>query len=536
MDSFGARFGALVKVRRGVEGLTQQQLAVNAFGEEGHKSRISELENGRTENPHQRTVDALVIALALSANDVAACRKPRVPEVDQNQLKQVGLTHDLIDALSWRFGFSNPKSSPQEYLKFLRQKSHELAELQARLGVLGEEHGSIAEMIGQARQAIQTGDFTNADRILDGAEREEIANRTIASIRQPARICMIRGETALFHDQVDDAREHFLRGVRMFLEFDKSESAALRREACIRLRDHSENFGGIGLVYAEELAQENLEWFKNDPEGEGFAQSLGLLGQCARCFADRTGDMRAALLLKALRYFNESKRISESIGPSQDRDIAVGKLNIGQVSIELASDLSGWMAEGFLKQGVNSLRSAKDYFASDNLPERYAGLLTSLGNGLQRLAKMSEVQEAMPLYMEATTIHQEASEFATKHELAGSFANAQVSLGTLAFEFSDYVPAEQLREYLVAAQTCFECALIYYTQETDLRNWSKLTENLGHVNLKLSNIPGEDRGYRLGSALKSFDKALRAFEELGLYHVKQCKEARDYTMRLISGQ
>ena len=61
--NFGQAFGYLIKRYRGIEGLTQQALAVRAFGKESYKTRISELENGRVENPHQKTIDALVVAL-----------------------------------------------------------------------------------------------------------------------------------------------------------------------------------------------------------------------------------------------------------------------------------------------------------------------------------------------------------------------------------------------------------------------------------------------------------------------------------------
>lgn len=64
--SFGAAFGKLIKHKRGIEGLTQQSLAVLAFGDEGRKSRISELENGKIPRPHPKTVDAIAVALNIS--------------------------------------------------------------------------------------------------------------------------------------------------------------------------------------------------------------------------------------------------------------------------------------------------------------------------------------------------------------------------------------------------------------------------------------------------------------------------------------
>lgn len=68
--SFGEAFGKLIKRKRGVERLTQQELAVTAFGDESFKTRISELENGRISKPQAKTVDALILALNISDDEL----------------------------------------------------------------------------------------------------------------------------------------------------------------------------------------------------------------------------------------------------------------------------------------------------------------------------------------------------------------------------------------------------------------------------------------------------------------------------------
>lgn len=73
MKSYGERFGRLVRVRRGIEGLTQEALAIRAFGDAERKSRISELENGRINNPQQRTIDALAVALGITPEELNCC-------------------------------------------------------------------------------------------------------------------------------------------------------------------------------------------------------------------------------------------------------------------------------------------------------------------------------------------------------------------------------------------------------------------------------------------------------------------------------
>ncbi len=69
--SFGKRFGQLVRRKRDIEGLSQQNLAAQAFGDEERKSRISELENGHVTRPQSKTIDALVVALNISEEELS---------------------------------------------------------------------------------------------------------------------------------------------------------------------------------------------------------------------------------------------------------------------------------------------------------------------------------------------------------------------------------------------------------------------------------------------------------------------------------
>ena len=70
--SFGELFGQLIRRKRGIEGLTQQALAVAAFGDESFKTRISELENGKVAKPHPKTIDGLVVALNICEDELNA--------------------------------------------------------------------------------------------------------------------------------------------------------------------------------------------------------------------------------------------------------------------------------------------------------------------------------------------------------------------------------------------------------------------------------------------------------------------------------
>ncbi len=79
LSSFGQKFGDLVREKRGNEGLTQEALAHLAFGPDARKALVSDIENGKSTNPRQSTVDALAVALNISREDIAARRQGADP-------------------------------------------------------------------------------------------------------------------------------------------------------------------------------------------------------------------------------------------------------------------------------------------------------------------------------------------------------------------------------------------------------------------------------------------------------------------------
>ncbi|WP_139285768.1 helix-turn-helix transcriptional regulator [Tardiphaga sp. OK245] len=72
-QTFGAALGRLIFQKRKALGLTQTQLAEDAFGTSGKTRRISELENGTVENPHPKTIDPIISVLKISEDELREC-------------------------------------------------------------------------------------------------------------------------------------------------------------------------------------------------------------------------------------------------------------------------------------------------------------------------------------------------------------------------------------------------------------------------------------------------------------------------------
>jgi transcriptional regulator with XRE-family HTH domain len=157
MDPFGVVFGRLVREKRGIEGLSQDDLAQKS---DLTKARISEIETGKVANPQTRTVDALCVALNISREERAACRAAPGPN----------LPPPLLEKLARHFGRDMPDATEEELEAFLMAKAKELGEMRERLRKLAETEGRIAELITGADAALGEGDFGTADNLLQEAE------------------------------------------------------------------------------------------------------------------------------------------------------------------------------------------------------------------------------------------------------------------------------------------------------------------------------------------------------------------------------
>jgi transcriptional regulator with XRE-family HTH domain len=171
MESFGVLFGRLIREKRGIEGLSQDDLA----GKSGlTKARISDIETGKINNPQAKTVDALCVALGISREERDACRihtGPRLPP-------------RLLENLALRFGLANPDACETELEAFLKEKALEFREFQERLAKIDATEARITEFLAAANAALEEGNFQLADRSLAEAEEFQLTSVTIPTLER----------------------------------------------------------------------------------------------------------------------------------------------------------------------------------------------------------------------------------------------------------------------------------------------------------------------------------------------------------------
>ncbi len=118
LDSFGARFGTLVKRVRGDLGITQADLADQVHGSASRKGDISALENGRVPNPQAATVSAISGALGIDPREIEALRHSAendAPEIVQRLIaekdvvaEKINVSHAPVVALAYQYAAVNP--------------------------------------------------------------------------------------------------------------------------------------------------------------------------------------------------------------------------------------------------------------------------------------------------------------------------------------------------------------------------------------------------------------------------------------------
>jgi transcriptional regulator with XRE-family HTH domain len=116
MESFGVLFGRLIRDKRGIEDLSQDDLAGKTSLT---KARISEIETGKINNPQAKTIDALCVALNITREERDSCRPTTSPRLPPR----------LLENLALRFGHTNPDASEHELEVFLKEKAAEFREL-----------------------------------------------------------------------------------------------------------------------------------------------------------------------------------------------------------------------------------------------------------------------------------------------------------------------------------------------------------------------------------------------------------------------
>lgn len=238
-QTYGQALGALILQKRRAAGLTQTQLAEEAYLSAAKTRRISELESGKVANPHAATIDPIIVALKITDEEVEACAKQAssLPASDLDEAYRAA--RNLIEAAARQFDHSEPDASLADLDEFLRAKAKEWRELRNQIAEIETGAEAVDSIITRANNALDAGDFGLVDLLLAEAEEYHQQERTLAAIERQAHIRIARGDARLLHEEADAALEAYRAAARFFEPFDQSRMVELLHELAGRVYESS---------------------------------------------------------------------------------------------------------------------------------------------------------------------------------------------------------------------------------------------------------------------------------------------------------
>lgn len=221
--TFGQLLGDLVRQKRRAKGLTQMQLAEDAFETVGKTRRISELESGSVANPHPKTIDPIITALGITEAEIEKCAKASAAQMDPDLDRAYREARNLIEAIARQFENDDPGASLAKLDHFLRAKAAEWITLRNRIESIEADERKISGLKHKANQALSNGNFDDVDFFLSEAEELHQRDRTLVEVKKQALIRISRGNNALLSGRSDVALTIYKSAVDFFRPFDESE-------------------------------------------------------------------------------------------------------------------------------------------------------------------------------------------------------------------------------------------------------------------------------------------------------------------------
>lgn len=384
--SFGVRFGALVRERRGVEGLSLADLAVRAFDDAGRRGDISRIENGRIPNPQVKTVDALTVALNILPEEVMLCRGISVP---------IDMPSRLLRHLARRFGEQNPNQPEAALIAFLESCAGEYSLLRERLAELSGTDDRIADLLYRAQVAVDDGSFPLARDLLIEAEELQQADRTLTEIGAQSRLREQRARINLLAGLAKDAAEDYRAAALMFQHFALPTAIDLLQKYAGSLQGYGAQFD----IAASHAARELLGLAASIAQDTRDKISITMnLASSIIELARRTGREEALPLLdKAMLLIAEASRTNE---PGLAAAVA---FQYGQVLKEQGIHSTGLKQQKLLSMAVIRYHEALDAIRETDELDTRAACNNNLASALRRLAYASPSIDRDPLFRAAAT-------------------------------------------------------------------------------------------------------------------------------------
>jgi tetratricopeptide (TPR) repeat protein len=386
-------------------GLTQLQLAEDAFSDPTKVRRISDLENGLVANPHPKTIDPIIALLNISAEEVEECAKRTGGKIDPDLDRAYREARNLIEALAYKFEHANPDASLVELDQYLREKATEWRHLRARLDAIDGATAEIVQAKRHAAEALANGKLDEVDATLAALEERFQEQRTLVEIGKQAQIRGTRGDTCLMKGDAEGAFRHYLQAARFFQPFSEAESAHVLEENARRVYEASRRMMrpvfGIGIRLLEELLK--LGVVVNDLKRSSAAHfRLGLI--CRNAASHVSDEEKTNLLQRALKH---ARLAAAQVADGGDLyKIVSAKVSVANCLLSLAEQHATPDTRG---EAMTILRSARIIALEEEevesqlcyISNNLGGAVLAAGEDAEGIPNGTAIEEALELFLEA---------------------------------------------------------------------------------------------------------------------------------------
>lgn len=584
-QTFGTAIGKLIFQKRKALGLTQAQLAEDAFLSSGKTRRISELEGGLVANPHPKTLDPLIVTLGITEAEIEECARQVHAKPDPDLDSAYRNARNLIEALARQFESSKPEASFSELDIFLRSKAQEWATLRKKIAALEAFDADISNLSNKANEALANGQFEAADALL--AEIEPLQERRVLDdVRKLVQVRVARGDLHIVAGEPALALSQYLAAKSFLMPFSEAEAVELLGEIARRVYES----GRRSQVPYFEIS---ISLLKDALSTDYVVRSPLKI---------REINYRLSLVYRNEIEFSGVEKAKELV----DRAIAHGRAALKLTSADDSSEEGVWYGSAARVALGNALltkseqekdkviaRSALDILReADKITEGNEKLSTfrcharvALANGIMVLLDWREDSDINDLLDEAIKAYRSAIEAAEDALNAEVWGNSHVNLGILlsrkagvtedkgvsaflriraisafnaAIEMcpSNYFPVPYAKSHMYLANTLVSCirgqdismsefylaraiasyevALAVFDRENFPLYWASIQMSLGGVFATHSQFEGvESSGTDRQEAVRRYELAVTEFNKMGCVdEVEKCNRALEWLHEL----
>ncbi|EAR51131.1 hypothetical protein OG2516_18215 [Oceanicola granulosus HTCC2516] len=461
-QTFGARFGRLVRSYREDLGLSLRDLAVRAWDDEGRKATISRLENGRVERPAARTVMLIAHALDIPQSEIDNLREPTQPLAANLADYIENLSHrnrDQLEVLAARFEIDNVYDRPSSELReLLERKAEEFRSYRRKVGTIDLRQAEVDAARAAASAAAQEMDFAASARHLRRADRLQT---TLA-----IEIKEMRATQALMQGQVDGAVAIFEAAAESLREVDPREMALRRDRYFGELYEHGLRYGDHSLAAALVMQRQAVAAVEATEWRADWARLLSNLATGLANLAERTeGDSGRALLAEAIQAYRRCSAHYRQEG--EVRQWAMAQQNLGGALSVLAerTDDPARRVE-LLEEVVMIVRGALEIRRREIDPLEWAMTQQNLSIGLRELGVAVGGKAGHDFLRQATDAARQALAVRTREDHPLDWAITQEELARAELALAGHPETADPAAHAAAAREHIDLALGVFSPET----------------------------------------------------------------------